>query len=146
MNTRRQQIIDLAMSFPMAQVLKRYARDYQTSIEYPERLERELKRYLTLCALDLDKSYAMAGPVDGLWHTFLLFTRLYASFCEQVGGAFLHHEPGDIENEAESERFETDYANLWNDYERTFGEPPPDTIWPTFAKLSSQAGEAPLTE
>lgn len=130
----------------MADVVKRYARDYQTSLEEAKRLERELKRYLTLCALDLDKGYAMAGPVDGLWHTFLMFTRLYASFCDQVAGAFLHHEPGDIENEDESERFERDYANLWNDYERVFGEPPPDTIWPSFAKLCSQAGETQLTE
>jgi hypothetical protein len=143
MNARQQRVIDFAMSFPMAEVVKRYAKDYQADLAYAERLERELKRYLILCALDLDKGYAMAGPVDGLWHTFLLFTRLYASFCEQTAGKFLHHEPGDIENEAELETFERDYANLWHDYERTFGEPPPDIIWPTFAKLCNQSSEAP---
>ena len=141
MNARHQQVIDLAMGFPMPDVLNRYARDYETSLDYAKRLERELKRYLTLCALNPRKGYAMAGPVDGLWHTFLLFTRLYARFCDQTAGEFLHHEPGDIENENELQRFEEEYANLWSDYEATFGEPPPDTIWPTFARLCNQDGE-----
>lgn len=146
MIARRQEVIELAMGFPMQEVLNRYVRDYQTSLDDAQRLERELKRYLTLCALDPDKGYAMAGPVDGLWHTFLLFTRLYTSFCEQTAGEYLHHAPGDIENVNELERFETEYANLWNDYQATFGEPPPDTIWPTFAQLTNQNGEAPITE
>lgn len=146
MNDRHQKVIDLAMGFPMQDVLTRYARDHQTSLDDAKRLERELKRYLTLCALDLEKGYGMAGPVDGLWHTFLLFTRLYTSFCEQTAGQYLHHAPGDIENENELERFEKDYANLWSDYQATFGEPPPNTIWPTFAQVTNRHGEAPHTE
>jgi len=143
MTAQQQDVIELALGFPMEEVVRRYARDYQASLDDAKRLERELKRYLTLCALDLDKGYAMAGPVDGLWHTFLLFTRLYTRFCDQVAGRFLHHEPGDIENEDELGRFEKEYANLRNDYERVFGEPLPDTIWPTFAEVCGQEGEEP---
>jgi hypothetical protein len=141
MNARQQEVIDRAIGFPMDEVLQRYARDYRASLDHARRLERELKRYLALCALAPDKSYAMAGPVDGLWHTFILFTRLYSRFCDQTAGQYLHHQPGDIENENELETFEEAYADLWNDYQRTFGEPPPDAIWPTLAMLCNPEGE-----
>lgn len=38
------------------------------------------------------------------WHVFLLHTRDYAAFCDQLGG-FIHHEPlpaGDCENHCNS--------------------------------------------
>src|SRR4051812_18568614 len=112
MTARRQDVIDLAMGFAMEEVVRRYARDYQASLDDAKRLERELKRYLTLCALVFDKGSAWAGPFAGLWPTSPLSTRLYTRFCDQVAGRFLHHEPGDIENEDELGRFEKEYANL----------------------------------
>lgn len=29
------------------------------------------------------------------WHTFILYTRAYAQWCEQHAGRFIHHEPLD---------------------------------------------------
>jgi hypothetical protein len=29
------------------------------------------------------------------WHTFILFTRAYAAWCERFAGRFIHHEPVD---------------------------------------------------
>jgi hypothetical protein len=31
--------------------------------------------------------------VDELWHSFILFTPQYLSFCEDVMGFFVHHQP-----------------------------------------------------
>ncbi|MEV0734342.1 hypothetical protein [Polymorphospora sp. NPDC050346] len=33
--------------------------------------------------------------VDIGWHTFLLYTREYAAFCDRIAGGFIHHEPED---------------------------------------------------
>jgi hypothetical protein len=146
MNTRRQTVISRAMRFPMQIVVERYARDYETTLEFAQRLERELKRYLALAALHPRRRYGMAGPVDGLWHTFIQFTRLYARFCDRVAGQFLHHTPGDIEDDSELEQFEQDYGNLFRDYEALFGERPPDSIWPSLEMLCQRSeDEAVLT-
>ena len=53
----------------------------------------EFKKYLSLICLGY-RGIAMASKdVDEVWHTFILFTKKYESFCNQVFGAFLHHEP-----------------------------------------------------
>jgi ubiquinone/menaquinone biosynthesis C-methylase UbiE len=140
MDSQYRAIIDRAMRFKMQKVLQRYADDFQASLADAQRLERELKRYLILRALYPRKRYPMAGPVDGLWHTFLLFTRLYARFCNRVAGQFLHHTPADIENRQELRRFKKDYANLWKDYPRVFAERPPASIWPSLQMISNGNG------
>lgn len=33
--------------------------------------------------------------VDIGWHTFILYTREYAAFCQRIAGRFIHHEPND---------------------------------------------------
>jgi hypothetical protein len=33
--------------------------------------------------------------VDIGWHTFILYTREYAEFCDRVAGRFIHHAPHD---------------------------------------------------
>jgi len=38
------------------------------------------------------------GPsdlVDIGWHTFILYTRDYAQFCDRIAGRFIHHAPDD---------------------------------------------------
>jgi predicted methyltransferase len=147
MNASHQTAIRRAMSFEMRPVLERFAEEYRASLDDAQGLERELKRYLILRALHPRKRYGMAGRVDGLWHTFLLFTQLYARFCYRVAGRFLHHTPADIESREELRQFTKDYANLWKDYPRVFAEPPPESIWPSIEMIcngnSAQPGEDP---
>lgn len=41
-----------------------------------------------------DRPLLMASkPVDAVWHTCLLFTRLYADRCQQAFVEFVHHDP-----------------------------------------------------
>ncbi len=141
MNGRHRVIINRAMRFKMQKVLERYAEEYQSNLEDAKRLERELKRYLILVALWPRKHYGMAGGVDGLWHTFLLFTQLYSRFCERVAGQFLHHTPADIESAGELREFKRDYANFHKDYEAVFGEPAPSSIWPTIETICAPDGK-----
>jgi hypothetical protein len=40
--------------------------------------------------------------IDEMWHTFLLFTREYRSFCQDHFGAFLDHGPTTVEEHAQA--------------------------------------------
>lgn len=53
----------------------------------------EFRRYMALSVLT-KKPLAMLSPVvDEVWHQFILFTRLYGRFCDDVFGYFIHHLP-----------------------------------------------------
>lgn len=119
----------IAMDFPMGPVLERYCQDHGVSIDEARVHERELKRYFVLTARYPERPYGMKGPVDGLWHTFLLFTEIYRAFSDALMGRkrFLHHHPCTT---AKGASFPITYDGFWYDYRDAFGEAPPDTVWP----------------
>ena len=49
------------------------------------------------------------AKIDAMWHTFILFTRDYADFCEHHFGVFLHHVP-EVEGDEGTEAAEDDAA------------------------------------
>lgn len=51
--------------------------------------------FLKMCADYPDQNFAPSKPVDIGWHTFILYTKAYAGFCQRVAGRFIHHEPAD---------------------------------------------------
>jgi hypothetical protein len=60
----------------------------------PERILDQALAFLGACAV----ATAPIGPsdlVDIGWHTFILYTREYAQFCDQLAGRFIHHVPDD---------------------------------------------------
>jgi hypothetical protein len=116
-----------AMAFPMTAVVARYAKERELPDAVAREHERELKRYLALCALHPSKEYGMKGPVDDLWHTFLVFTHEYAGFCETVAGRFLHHVPAEPDTRDVSRGR---YQLMLQDYEATYEEAPPVHVWP----------------
>lgn len=59
--------------------------------------------FLQLCAKEPDGKYSPSVVVDIGWHTFILYTREYAGFCERVAGRFLHHEPTDVPGDANND-------------------------------------------
>lgn len=127
--------IERAMSFPMEDILVRYSSEHSIPPEIAIEHERELKRYLVMSVLNPNAKYSMAGPVDNLWHTFILFTQKYVKFCEQLAGHFIHHIPTSsseekviIDHTIPSEF--SSYEKFLKDYELFFQEPPPAHIWP----------------
>ena len=118
-----------ATSFPMDHVVARYRQDFDVSEEEAHAHERELKRFFILIALHPDRPYGMRGPVDDLWHTFLIFTESYQQFSKRLVGRkrFLHHHPCST---AKGSVYPLTYDGFWYDYEETFGEPPPADVWP----------------
>lgn len=126
----REETIETAMSFDMDQVVKRYSTDEEIPLEVAKMHEKELKRFLALCALNPGVGYGMAGIIDELWHTFICFTHEYFDFCRQVNGGYIHHRP-EVSSEARSPE---PYLKMLADYEVTYGEVPPSDIWPALGR------------
>lgn len=87
--------IQKVMDYQMPHIIARYRKDYKTSEENAKVHEIELKRYLILAG-DSDAGDSigmMSTEVDNLWHTFLLFTKEYQAFCNDMFGKFIHHCP-----------------------------------------------------
>lgn len=115
------------MAYSMSEIVKRCQKDHNYSDQDMIILEKELKRFL---ALELIKDTPNLGTgmystdVDNLWHTFLLFTKEYAEFCQKHFNHFIHHVP-EIEKVSTSEQIEEvhkDFKAFVKNYEELFGE------------------------
>ena len=59
----------------------------KADIEIARTLEREFKRFIALSLMRPRQIYAPSGPVDMYWHFFVLHTREYERFCDDIWGA-----------------------------------------------------------
>lgn len=128
-------LFDKISMFDFGKVTARYVRECGVSLEFAEETLRELKRWFTLCALHPEKTYATGGQVDEMWHTFILFTKDYAQFCQDINGAFIHHSPEVVSDDIEerivsAQKMRERMRLLEADYLKYFGELPPSPIWP----------------
>jgi hypothetical protein len=125
------QIIKAAESHPMDRVVARYIRNECVDPDLAVIHARELKRFLALCAI-YRGPIGMRGPVDELWHTFLMFTEDYQSFCDRIAGTFIHHVPHDDETTQEDRR--TGALRFNSAYLACFGCEPDASIWPKLSE------------
>ena len=97
---------------------------------YGMRVVEELRRFFTLAALNQGTSIGMfSKKVDEIWHTLVLDTESYTSFCEQAFGQFLHHVPAKtMRRTGEKMPKKSDFISL---YEKAFGHTPPKMAWGT---------------
>jgi hypothetical protein len=123
-----EQTIKTAMKYDMKAVMGRYAEKTRLPPDVLDEHEREIKRFLALSAINPGK-YGMRGPLDELWHTFIIFTSSYANFCRQLGGGFIHHLP-ETPGRRPTPRKPSSYAAFLKDYKKTFKEDAPVHLWP----------------
>jgi hypothetical protein len=124
-----EQTIAWGLAFPMDLIVRRYAEDLALPIDVAKEHEREIKRFLILCALNPFEPYAMRGPMDEIWHTFIIFTKDYTAFCEGIAGYYIHHAPMDVDHDS-PDVSKQHYEQFLADYEAVFGEAPPPSFWP----------------
>lgn len=62
-----------------------------------ERIMDQALAFLKACAENPGSPLAPSKLVDIGWHTFILYTREYAAFCDLYAGRFIHHVPTDNE-------------------------------------------------
>ncbi|HLC92110.1 MAG TPA: hypothetical protein VJH23_00180 [archaeon] len=130
-------IIERGMSYPISgKVLERYMRTEKTTRENAREHEREVRRYMILRALYPSARFPLAnGPVDELWHTFLLFTKEYSAFCSVVADGFIHHNPGPASPTPEQiKEAKKDFADFVEKYNAVFHEAPPSELWPAIGE------------
>lgn len=84
-------------------------------------LEEAIK-FLILANDSTSHTCTPSRRVDLVWHEFILFTRLYAAFCQEYFGKFIHHEPA-----AAGQSCSAAYQHTLELYRQRFG--PPNTSW-----------------
>jgi hypothetical protein len=99
--------LDLAslLSYRHPDVLERFQKDFNATPEVADAVFADLIRFfylghrnLMLIQQGLETDYVVAIyppllAIDDMWHTFILFTRDYAAFCQSHFGYFIHHQP-----------------------------------------------------
>ena len=110
-------------------VLNRYSIDFPDNKMIPEEAFEELVKFFWLSLKhqeeklcfpkdnELDFIFGMHSEmkeIDDMWHTFLLFTKDYISFCQQYLGGFFHHSPNTEKEEEQMtpDDFELDFSRF----------------------------------
>src|SRR6266446_5709562 len=81
------------LAYKNPDVVERISREHQLTIEDAESVFRDTVRFLYLAGATDVKPLVPTKNIDKGWHSFLMFTRDYAKFCEAYFGRFIHHEP-----------------------------------------------------
>lgn len=111
-------------NFDLTRVRARLLREGELDADTLDTAILEFRRYLGLHVTEPRPLAMFSKEVDEVWHTCVLFTRLYAQLCIEAFGHFLHHEPSDEpepEPEAEWAAFADAYTALYDE--------PPGAIW-----------------
>lgn len=69
--------------------------DEQIERQLAERIMDQALAFLMACAGNPGKHLSPSKLIDIGWHTFILYTREYAAFCDKIAGYFIHHVPED---------------------------------------------------
>lgn len=79
-------------------LVRRVVKDHGIAFEEAELIIDGALGFLKLYGDHPDQRFAPSPEIDIGWHTFLVYTRAYQVFCQQIAGRFIHHEPNDDPN------------------------------------------------
>ncbi|GAA2209435.1 hypothetical protein GCM10009850_048930 [Nonomuraea monospora] len=71
----------------------RVAKDEGIDLTLAERIMEQTLVFLVACGQNSGAKLAPSNATDPGWHAFILHTKAYADFCQQVAGRFIHHLP-----------------------------------------------------
>lgn len=109
---------------------QRLARENGWSLGFAHRVVGEYRRFLYL-AMTAGLEVTPSDEVDQAWHLHLTYTRSYwDELCRDVLGEPLHHGPT-RGTRADAKRYPSQYKATLASYRATFGEDPPEDIWPS---------------
>lgn len=120
----KKQIIARIMNYPMKDIITQCQKDFGYTDDDMAILEIELKRYFSLLAV-MEKPGGIGMyslDVDKLWHSFILFTKRYAHFCNTYVGHFIHHTPkiNAVKSPEQLAKAQKDYHAFVKNYEEIF--------------------------
>ncbi|MGW0588101.1 glycine-rich domain-containing protein [Streptosporangium sp. NPDC002607] len=67
--------------------------DHPAHADRAEQIMEQALSFLVACGARPSARLAPSAIVDIGWHTFLMYTREYAEFCQRVASRFIHHAP-----------------------------------------------------
>ncbi|WP_433363928.1 glycine-rich domain-containing protein [Streptosporangium sp. CA-115845] len=73
----------------------RIAVDHPEHAHQADVIMEQALAFLATCAANPGAGLGPSDTVDIGWHTFILYTREYAEFCQRAAGRFIHHAPDD---------------------------------------------------
>lgn len=111
----------------------RIVTDHGTTTEKADRIMSQALAFLYACAKNPGAGLAPSAAVDIGWHTFILYTRDYAQFCQDVAGRFIHHQPDDDPARTAGGCTVAETVNVM----RTLGLAVDDELWHTKAKCDT---------
>ena len=117
-----EEIIQKASSFENDNIYKRFTQEMKSKFNITDPkiltdIKNEALKFLALSVIHPGTGM-FSDLVDEYWHTMILFTPEYHSFCKNVGTEYIHHLPTVDENE-ESQTFD-EFKQI---YEKTFNTP-----------------------
>jgi hypothetical protein len=62
------------------------------------------------------------NEIDDMWHTFLLFTKDYMSFCKDYFDEYIHHIPNTEEESMKEDQFKDNLTRYLSFIYDTLGE------------------------
>ena len=77
-------------------LVNRIVEDEKIERHLAERIMDQALGFLALVKYEPEGHYGPSALVDIGWHTFILYTKPYAAFCEEFVGHFIHHDPTDV--------------------------------------------------
>jgi len=77
-------------------LVNRIVEDEKIDRSLAERIMDQALGFLALVKLEPESHYGPSALVDIGWHTFILYTKPYAAFCQDLAGHFIHHDPTDV--------------------------------------------------
>jgi hypothetical protein len=105
--------IAAALAYRNDEVVFRFQKLYRMSHREASDLFTETRRWLWALARSHSVPdaprlaiYSHMLLIDEMWHNFVLFTREYAAFCDELLGGYLHHAPT---TRAEHERLKAQF-------------------------------------
>ncbi|MDR7302232.1 glycine-rich domain-containing protein [Haloactinomyces albus] len=75
--------------------------DHGMDHDMAERIMDQALAFLAAAATNRCAPISPSPMVDIGWHTFILYTREYAEFCQRIAGRFIHHVPDDESDTAD---------------------------------------------
>ena len=120
-------VITSIMKHDLSKIRIRHQKELKLSDVQAHTHEKELKRFLSICAIYGPGTGMFSEKVDNMWHNFILFTSDYTKFCKEHTGKFIHHEP--TTEDVDKKQTAQLAREFIKRYHGLFSENPPKEIW-----------------
>jgi hypothetical protein len=97
------------------QIVDRYARTLGRTREESLACFEAWKQFMAVSAVRNSGNSVPSGPIDEMWHTALMFTSTYRTFCNDYVGHFVDHNPQEHSNPAAYEATRDIAAELFGE-------------------------------